>query len=166
MPECKLCGSYFPNKLRIDGKVKNLQNRKYCLKCSPFGKNNRRNLEKNNDLIERTCGTCGKIFIYKSGNGNNLNKCASCKSSERRRAVKERAIKYKCGKCVICGYCKCNRALEFHHINPSEKDFHIAGNPNMRWDKLKEELDKCVLLCSNCHREVEEGITNIDGAIL
>lgn len=65
-----------------------------------------------------------------------------------------KALEYKGGKCSICGYNKSIAALEFHHINPNEKDkdyFNMRGGLS---PKLKTELDKCVLLCANCHREI------------
>lgn len=72
------------------------------------------------------------------------------------------AISYKGGKCCICGYSKCNAALEFHHLNPNEKDFGIASKGYTRaWNKVKEELDKCILVCSNCHRELHNGVIDI-----
>jgi DNA-binding CsgD family transcriptional regulator len=71
-----------------------------------------------------------------------------------RQKNKERAVNYKGGKCEKCGYNKCITALEFHHTDPKEKDFHISSNMNKAWDKVKKELDKCILVCSNCHREI------------
>ena len=71
-----------------------------------------------------------------------------------RQKNKERAVNYKGGKCERCGYNKCITALEFHHTDPKEKDFHISSNMNKAWDKVKKELDKCILVCSNCHREI------------
>ena len=62
------------------------------------------------------------------------------------------AVEYKGGKCRICGYDKCAGALDFHHKNPLEKDFTISGNAG-KWDNIKEELDKCEMLCKNCHAE-------------
>ncbi|TNF55220.1 HNH endonuclease [bacterium] len=65
------------------------------------------------------------------------------------------AIKYKDAKCSRCGYSKCLEALEFHHINSDGKDFGISDKGYTRsWEKIKEELDKCTLLCANCHREI------------
>jgi len=70
--------------------------------------------------------------------------------------LKDEAVKYKGGSCEICSYKKCNSALEFHHLYSLEKDFNISSR--MRTLKsIKKELDKTVLLCSNCHREVHEG---------
>jgi hypothetical protein len=71
-----------------------------------------------------------------------------------RQKNKERAVEYKGGKCERCGYDRCIIALEFHHTDPKEKDFHISSNMNKAWDKVKKELDKCILVCSNCHREI------------
>ncbi len=81
---------------------------------------------------------------------------------KRRKKVKELALEYKGGKCQICGYSKCSAALELHHINAKEKSFGIGEKGYTRsWEKVKAELDKCVLLCANCHREVEAGITQL-----
>jgi len=73
----------------------------------------------------------------------------------RREKIKSLSVEYKGGKCEICGYNKCIDALEFHHINPEEKDFGIASKGYVRsWEKVKKELDKCMLVCANCHREI------------
>lgn len=75
----------------------------------------------------------------------------------RRKKIKELAIEYKGGSCQKCGYNKCNSALEFHHLDPSEKDFSISSSGNTRgWELVKKELDKCILVCANCHREIHE----------
>ncbi|MDO8564827.1 MAG: HNH endonuclease signature motif containing protein, partial [bacterium] len=72
------------------------------------------------------------------------------------------AIAYKGGKCMICGYCKCDGALELHHVDPKQKSFSVGAKGYTRsWEKVKEEIDKCVLLCANCHREVSAGITQL-----
>jgi len=81
---------------------------------------------------------------------------------KRRRKVKEMSIEYKGGCCERCGYNKCIGALEFHHINPEEKDFGIAFKGYTRsWEKVKKELDKCILVCSNCHSEIHEEIKKL-----
>jgi hypothetical protein len=77
--------------------------------------------------------------------------------------TKQRIVQAMGGKCGMCGYNKCNNALELHHITPEEKDFSLGGiraNPRS-WEKIVNELRKCILLCSNCHREVEAGITEL-----
>lgn len=74
---------------------------------------------------------------------------------EHRRKIKEELVKYKGGKCEKCGYDKCIAALEFHHLNPLEKDFGIASSSVYKNLKaLKLEVDKCMLVCANCHREL------------
>ena len=77
---------------------------------------------------------------------------------KRRAMLKIRSVEYKGGECNLCGYKKCIQALDFHHINPSEKDFTISCKYNLSWDKIKNELDKCILVCSNCHREIHSDI--------
>jgi hypothetical protein len=69
--------------------------------------------------------------------------------------IKRRCIEYKGGKCSICGYNKCTAAFDFHHINEEDKKFNIATGISSKksWKKLAAEMDKCLLLCSNCHRE-------------
>jgi 5-methylcytosine-specific restriction endonuclease McrA len=71
--------------------------------------------------------------------------------------MKEKAIAYKGGKCCRCGYSKCTSALEFHHLDPAEKDFAISGRGcTISWKKLEKELEKTILVCANCHREIHE----------
>lgn len=80
-----------------------------------------------------------------------------------RRRTKERMTAAMGGRCAICGYCRSQNALEFHHLDPSQKDFSfgsIRRNPKS-WPSIVEELRKCILLCANCHREVHEGLTEI-----
>ena len=78
-----------------------------------------------------------------------------------RKRTKIKLIEYKGGKCELCGYNKCTSALHFHHLNPNEKDFSISGK-SLSFEKLKSEVDKCVLVCSNCHSEIHEGITKVE----
>ena len=69
------------------------------------------------------------------------------------------ALDYKGGCCQLCGYKKCSEALEFHHLEVAGKDFGISDKGYTRsWKKIEEELDKCILLCANCHREVHAGL--------
>jgi predicted HNH restriction endonuclease len=77
-------------------------------------------------------------------------------AAQRRASIRAQAVEYLGGKCRICGYDKCIAAFDFHHIDPMEKDFNISSATS--WEKAKAELDKCELLCSNCHREVHDGL--------
>lgn len=81
------------------------------------------------------------------------NQRVNTRVSVRRRELKEKAVAYKGGKCESCGYDKCTAALEFHHRDPNQKDFQVSSGRTISWDRARLELDKCVLLCSNCHRE-------------
>ena len=72
------------------------------------------------------------------------------------------AIEYKGGKCQICNYNKYPGGLDLHHINPKTKEFGIGEKGYTRsWEKVKTELDKCALVCANCHRKLEAGITQL-----
>lgn len=74
-----------------------------------------------------------------------------------RQRTKLKLIEYKGGSCTKCGYNKCPGALTFHHLDPTEKDFRISGQ-SWSFERLKEEADKCILLCANCHHELHAGI--------
>jgi hypothetical protein len=78
----------------------------------------------------------------------------------RRRHLKLLAVVYKGGKCIECGYLKCLRSMDFHHLDPSQKDFSISANANRAWNNVKSELDKCILICKNCHGELHESLDN------
>ena len=81
--------------------------------------------------------------------------CSNNQTIERQRAFKRQCIEYKGGCCERCGYDKCDAAMEFHHNDPSKKDFTIAHVRLTTFsDDIRKELDKCRLVCSNCHREI------------
>lgn len=92
-------------------------------------------------------------------------KCQVERVTKSRQALKLKAIAYKGGCCVKCSYDKCVSALEFHHENPEVKEFGICETNIKDWDLVKEELDKCILVCSNCHREIHEELRNKDKGI-
>ncbi len=80
----------------------------------------------------------------------------------RRKQIRQLALEYKGGKCSVCGYDRCLKALEFHHLESDKKDFGISAKGYTRsWQVIKEELDKCILLCANCHREKHESNTQL-----
>lgn len=64
------------------------------------------------------------------------------------------------GCCQTCGYNKCEAALEFHHLDANQKDIQISGQSKSILT-LGNELKKCIMVCSNCHREIHQGIRNI-----
>ncbi|MEK7550826.1 MAG: hypothetical protein AAB535_03525 [Patescibacteria group bacterium] len=81
--------------------------------------------------------------------------------AKRRRKVKELAINLKGGKCQVCGYNRYQGALDLHHVNGT-KEFGISDKGYTRsWEKVKAEIGKCMLVCANCHREIEGGFTKL-----
>lgn len=115
-------------------------------------------LDKNKPkIIIKECPKHGLTEYSLRDNGKKY-KCKRCESEQvqrRRYLIKEKCIDYKGGKCEKCGYNRCNEALEFHHLNPDEKDFSVGKDGyNHSWEQIKKELDKCIMLCANCHREL------------
>lgn len=83
--------------------------------------------------------------------------------SEFRRRRKLNLIKVCGNKCNICGYNKAIAALEFHHINPNEKEYGISSNGTCHnLEKDLAEIKKCILVCANCHREIELGLYSLE----
>ena len=79
--------------------------------------------------------------------------CSKQSALKRQHEVKQQAVEYKGGCCQKCGYAKYIGALDFHHLDPASKDPSWAVMKTSSLKTLKPELDKCILLCANCHRE-------------
>lgn len=160
MPTCRKCQNKFPNWMIINGKKRNLHTRKYCTICSPFGKHNTKKIhEKTVDIGDScVCLSCDRKYKYDSKKGHTTKHCNSCNVQRARGKVKDRAVEYKGGKCEICGYRKCTASLCFHHTDPSQKDFTIGDRYFLGWSKIKKELDKCILVCQNCHHEIHANV--------
>jgi len=157
MPTCQKCKTKFPNWLLYEGKRRNLCGRKYCLECSPFDRHNTSQLhlpQRGDSLI---CKECSKPYVY-NRRGETKSICLSCTQKTHFRRKKIWAAKYLGGKCFVCGYSKCLQVLSCHHRDPSKKVFTISCSYCLSYEKLKKELDKCVLLCSNHHIEVHAGV--------
>ncbi len=96
-------------------------------------------------------------FYKRRVGGASLTYCKCCVKELaiiRQRNHKARCVEYLGGKCSSCGYCKSQSALEFHHKDPLQKEFMISSASLTTFDtRTKVELDKCILLCANCHRE-------------
>ena len=116
-------------------------------------------------IPKHSCRVCGetdpskfyKTYVYICG------KCQNEKTKKSLANVKSEMIKYKGSKCQICGYDKCDSALEFHHIDPKQKDSSITNMIQTRVELniLIKEVDKCILICANCHRELHKGLITI-----
>lgn len=101
-------------------------------------------------------------FSLTRGGRYRCKQCRSAAVSRRRRKVKAILVREAGGRCCICGYSRSMRALHFHHLDPSQKRHEInARGVAIALDKLRAEARKCMLLCSNCHAEVEDGNVSI-----
>lgn len=146
--KCRKCGRQIPMVVRIGSRLRNLQRRKYCLRCSPFGRHNTVALHvpKPTGLLE--CRLCGRPI---KNNSANRTRCMSCNTKIRRIRAKMAAVKMLGGKCQRCGFSGHLAAFEFHHVSGT-KEFAIGNVSNKSWPVIRKELKKCQLLCSNCHR--------------
>ncbi len=168
---CSNCQNEFSVKVLIDGKTKYLYNRNCCLVCSPIGSHNTRRtiLPKAKKENHKICSKCKEEkpfseFHFDKYNENYRSFCKPCdhkRVTDYQRANKQICLDYKGGKCQICGYDKYNGALEFHHTDPEQKDFNLSDFSVYNLNNIKKELDKCVVLCANCHREVHGNISAI-----
>jgi hypothetical protein len=120
--------------------------------------------------VTRICPKCDREcnineFYNRRGKENASVYCRVCtniQSKQRQQNLKKEMINYKGGECQVCGYSRYQGALEFHHTNPNLKDFNISNLKHYKLDEVvKEELDKCVLVCSNCHREIHGGLIKL-----
>jgi hypothetical protein len=146
---CQLCSRPFPKKVVVDGKLRNLQNRRYCLVCSPFLAHNTRRLNESltDDIRQRRAAEARQKKYRKY-------------QRKARRERKRKLVQLLGGSCRICGYCKDSpRSYSFHHRDPATKAFSISERGLLRrWEELLAEVRKCVLLCSRCHDEVHDGL--------
>ena len=122
------------------------------------------------DLMNKACPRCkqeknsSEYYLRKDRSGISklsgfCKRCVCEERTERGKDFKKKCVEYKGGECERCGYKKYNGALDFHHIDPHEKDFGIGKQRRTRFDeKIMAELDKCIMLCSNCHREKHGGL--------
>ncbi len=163
---CAKCGVRMPATMRINGVRKILSSRKYCLECSPYKYHNTKQLE----ITEREasplpdskyCPSC-KITkpicaFYKKGprrpHASYCKSCANYMAQQRQVKAKQKAVEYKGGACQKCEYASSTEALEFHHRDQKEKEIGISKLRSASWGRVVKELDKCDLLCINCHRE-------------
>jgi transposase len=109
------------------------------------------------------CKHHGETNFVREGRG--YYRCKRCRIervSQRRRQIKRRLVEEAGGRCLICGYDRCQQVLQFHHLDPTTKEFHLGQNGVTRsLARSRVEARKCILLCANCHGEVEAGITPV-----
>jgi transposase len=113
--------------------------------------------------MERVCAEHGPTeFVLYPGGTYRCQRCRRDAVARRRRAVRAELVREAGGRCVICGYDRYVGALEFHHLDPDSKAFGLSSRGVTRsLERLREEASKCVLLCGNCHAEVEGGVRTL-----
>lgn len=116
------------------------------------------------NMASKECLICGAIFTPKSAAANQRSCCYDCmpEGTQLRRGDFLAKIKLKRGgKCERCGYNRCIKALEFHHLDPTQKDFTIS-NDHFKLKDAIEESKKCILVCANCHRELHDNLWSVE----
>ncbi|MEY4334992.1 MAG: hypothetical protein RLZZ196_3742 [Bacteroidota bacterium] len=150
---------YWLNKFKLKTKNKSFKN--------GYLNKNISKIQKIDGIPIQHCSECKILLNNENGYWRKnksiwSSKCKQCTSKQdnRWRNNKQKAVEYKGGKCQHCGYNKCIDALEFHHTDPSTKNENFSNIKLKKWETQKQELDKCILLCSNCHREVHYKLRN------
>ena len=138
---CLACGRAFPAKMVIDGKMRSLYRRSFCLACSPFGDHN---------TSKVPLGLRSTEVAAKARRERRREQFRRSLRKRRRQRKADLVAAYG-GRCVDCGYSTCPEALQFHHRDPLTKDFGL-GHFNGSLARLIAEAAKCDLVCSNCHR--------------
>ncbi|MAE81259.1 MAG: hypothetical protein CMB80_00890 [Flammeovirgaceae bacterium] len=152
------CDDRFPVKKNIDGKERNLQNRKFCLQCSPFGQHNTRDLTK--PVKKRGARYLIKcVLCHEEKQTTSRNRvCPRCRFVKKRHAQRKKALDLTGAKCCICGYNTSIKALAFHHVDRAKKVFNLSANWHRPWEQIEAELKKCILVCCNCHAETHDNL--------
>lgn len=152
--KCKKCNKEFH--VRIGNKYLDSR-KKFCFECLPFAHNYMSMISDEGKKLK--CGRCSKHYEYhRRGTHQSRKYCNACSKWRYERQVKQRAVEYKGGKCINCGFDKFVEGLTFHHVDPRTKKFGISKvTTSFSWSTIKIELDKCVLLCANCHAGVHAG---------
>ena len=113
------------------------------------------------DGLIRVCHRHGATrHLARREGGYRCTRCTSEGVTRWRREIKRQLVAEAGGGCVACGYDRCLAALHFHHLDPSQKRFSLSLKGVARAaDELRQEAQKCVVVCANCHAEIEAGVT-------
>ena len=118
--------------------------------------------------VVRICSKHGRTVFTRYGTGDSY-RCLICRKQRviaRRRKIKEILVQEAGGGCVICGYDRYAGALQFHHLDPTTKAFGLGFRGIARsLERCREEAAKCMLLCANCHAEVEGGVATLPATV-
>ena len=132
------------------------------LKCSQTNVRyflNTYNLRTNKTLKKAHCLKCGESDASKFY-GRRKDYCGKCHNQDvkaRGHSKRLKALDYLGGECKACGFDKYKTALDIHHLDPNQKDDNFASMRGWSWERIQIELDKCILLCRNCHSAVHNG---------
>lgn len=145
---CELCGEEFKTYTR---------SRRFCCRsCSEqWQKQNLANDPTGENKRCKKCGTMQQVEAFRSKGNRRQPYCKPCMDiyqSERWIRKKVMAINYLGGKCVDCGFRGHPAAFDFHHEDGAIKEAEWSVLRRRSWNKIQKELDKCTLVCSNCHR--------------
>lgn len=138
-----------------NGKSHNCQRRKYCFVCSPFGLHNTRQLESvPAGVSEKKCIECGKEHSQKG------RRCFGCYFRRKKGIRKQKIIGIVGKQCWLCNYDRTWNNLCFHHVTPEQKKFGLSAREvvGTKWERVFAEMQKCVLVCMNCHGEIHAGL--------
>ncbi len=115
------------------------------------------------ETVEATCPVHGlTLFVRRGSDGFRCRLCRSSAVDRRRKEVKRILVTEAGGSCALCGYDRSMAGLHFHHLEPAEKAFALsARGMALSLEAARAEAAKCVLLCSNCHAEVEAGLASL-----
>jgi len=132
--------------------------KKYELKAPPHRHRGPRDGRREATLSCRRHGPT--TFVLEGRGSYRCKQCRMERVAHRRREIKRTLVREAGGKCVLCGYEKHMEALQFHHLDPRQKEFHLGqGGVSRSLARCRTEASKCALLCANCHAEVEAGKT-------
>jgi helix-turn-helix protein len=112
--------------------------------------------------IQLLCGRHGPTRHVRRSDGFRCARCEAARVVAWRRKVKRILVEEAGGACLLCGYAECHAALQFHHLDPATKSFALSREGVTRsLARAREEAEKCVLLCANCHAKVEAGLAQL-----
>lgn len=160
MPLCKTCKNKIPTSIIINGVKKKLDGRTNCIDCVPIGTRPLNYITYTTNKDTKLCNSCGveksiNDFYIQKDRKCRFHECKEClkkRQKNRVEAHKKKAVDLLGGKCSKCGYNECLAALDFHHEDPTIKEFNLHCG-RRSWEDIEQELKKCILLCANCHRK-------------
>jgi len=145
--KCRKCGRSFPWRVKVCGKVRNTKNRKFCLKCSPFGSGN----TKPDDPVRPSKPR------HWAGRDPRIKKAYKSRLLQRAEERKRRLVAEFGGGCSACGYDRSTRALAFYRCGNKVRRLSADGLWSASWNQIVREAGMCRLLCLNCLAEFLEG---------